>query len=135
MVVLDTNVVVAAMKSSSGASHEILRLVDTGEIDIGITVPLVAEYEDVTSRSDLGIPISQKQIDAILDRLCAVGHESKVYFLWRPILPDPKDDLVLEAALASQAATIITFNVRDFRPTVELGIEAVTPAEYLTRRT
>ncbi|MBI4623130.1 MAG: hypothetical protein HY736_07925 [Verrucomicrobia bacterium] len=57
--------------------------------------------------------------------------ESQIHFLWRPYLPDPKDDLLLELAFAGQAVYIITHNTRDFQGADALGIQVVTPDQFL----
>lgn len=129
--VLDTNVIVAALKSPRGASNEILRLADAGHIEIAISVPLVTEYEDVLHRPELGIPLNASGIDAVLDRLCQVAINQRVFFLWRPLLRDAKDDMVLEAALASSSQYIITFNLRDFDSVAQLGIRSIRPGDFL----
>ena len=58
----------------------------------------------------------------------------KIFFLWRPFLKDPKDDLVLEVAVESQSEYIITFNTKDFKGCDKFGIAVVTPQEYITMR-
>jgi predicted nucleic acid-binding protein len=65
--------------------------------------------------------------------LCQLAHQQEVYFLWRSFLRDPKDDMVLEAAIASASDYIITHNLRDFRSIDVFGIKAVTPAQFLAR--
>ena len=56
-------------------------------------------------------------------------------FLWRPRLPDPNDDMVLEAAVNGRADAIVTFNRRDFAGVIsEFGIDILTPIEILRRR-
>lgn len=75
---------------------------------------------------------SRQYISDFLDYLLAVSTECQVHFLWRPHLPDPKDDLVLEVALAGGARFIITHNRRHFLPVESLNIRPVTPDEFLT---
>jgi len=130
-VVLDTNVIVAALKSSTGASHEILRLANLGAIQPALSVSLITEYEDVLHRPDMEIPLSTSQIDAVLDRLCKISINQAIHFIWRPFLPDPKDDMVFEAALAASAPFIITFNDKDFKPVTSMGIKALKPRDFL----
>lgn len=132
-VVLDTNVVVAALRSPTGASNEVLRLAESGLFEVAISVPLVTEYEDVLHRPETGIPLSAERIDAVLDRICRFAIRQQVYFLWRPYLSDAKDDMVVEAALASRAQFIVTFNLSDFSSTQQLGIQALRPNEFLLK--
>lgn len=130
-VVLDTNVIVAALKSPTGASNEVLRLADAGQFEIVISVPLVTEYEDVLRRPELNIPLNATQIDVVLDRLCEVAVNQRVFFLWRPLLRDAKDDMVFEAALASRSRFIITFNLKDFASVGQFGVRAIQPGDFL----
>ena len=130
--VIDTNVLVAALLSSSGASFQILLAADRGDFEVALSVPLLAEYDDVSSRPDIGIKISQPSIDAIIGRIAQIAHKQPIYFLWRPVLPDPKDDMVLELGIAAGVSHIVTFNRRDFRPATEFGISIVSPSEFLT---
>jgi predicted nucleic acid-binding protein len=74
---------------------------------------------------------SADEIDSFIDSICKVSMEAYIYFRWRPFLPDPKDDLVFECALASGATHIVTHNGRDFRGLDPFGISVVTPNEFL----
>jgi hypothetical protein len=67
----------------------------------------------------------------ILDNICALSEFKKVYFLWRPYLPDPKDDLVLELAVAAGVDKIITHNIKDFNGSLSFGIKAMKPKSLL----
>lgn len=131
IVVLDTNVLVSALRSRNGASFAVLQLVGTGLFDLAISVPLFLEYEDAASRSRLALPAAD--VRAVLDYLCSVAHHQPIYFLWRPFLPDPKDDMVAEAAFAAGARYVVTHNLKDFRPLPQLGVQAITPRTFLTR--
>ena len=70
-------------------------------------------------------------IDDILDYVCAAGQRQLIYFLWRPTLPDPSDDLVLEVAVHGQCDRIVTFNTRDFVGSDRFGVRVETPAAFL----
>lgn len=129
--VLDTNVIVAALRSSSGASHQILLAADRGEFELALSVPLLAEYDDVTQRPESEIRIGLPHIDAVIRRLAAIAHKQQVYYLWRPVLPDPKDDMVLELALAANANHIVTFNRKHLQRAEEYGIKVSSPAEFI----
>ncbi len=130
-VVLDTNILVSGLRSVLGASNAVLQRLALGEFEASVSTALCLEYEDVLNRPGLLPACTPHQIDAFLDSFCAVAHEAYIYFRWRPLLPDPKDDLVLECALASGAAHIITHNVRDFAVASHLGISAMTPGQFL----
>ncbi len=129
-VVLDTNVLVAALRSRTGASFRLLERVGRGNFETMISTPLILEYEDVLSRLDQ--PIESKLIAPVLDYLCLVGTVQEIHYLWRPFLRDPKDDHVLELAFNSRA-NIVTFNERDFRNVPELGIEVWSPRTLLEK--
>ncbi len=103
----------------------------TSDFEVCVSVPLMFEYEDVLSRESLALPRSA--VNNILDYLCSVAHHQEVHFLWRPLLKDPKDDLLVEVAVASQSSSIITFNVKDFAPVSQFGIKVETPGEFLER--
>jgi len=130
-IVIDTNVLAAALRSKRGASYKLLMLIDSGKFNIHISVPLVLEYEDVAKRLLEDIPLTEKDIDDILDYLCAVAQQQQIFYLWRPFLKDPKDDMVLELAVAANCDFIVTYNEKDFRGAERFGLRVVTPKEFL----
>jgi predicted nucleic acid-binding protein len=95
------------------------------------TTALALEYEDVLHRRNLITGYSPAEITGFIDSILHFADEVQVFFRWRPLLPDPGDDLVFECALAAGAAYIITFNTADFRGLPPLGISVVTPAQFL----
>ena len=129
--VLDTNVIVAALRSSSGASFQVLHAADRGEFEFALSVPLLAEYDDVTQRPESGIEIEPAAIDAIIRRLAAIAYKQPIYYLWRPVLPDAKDDMILELALAATASHIVTFNRKHLQRAEEYGIKVSSPADFI----
>jgi predicted nucleic acid-binding protein len=127
-VILDTNVLVAGLRSSAGAAHALLQLVGTGAFELGLTAPLVFEYESVLKRPDL-VPLAPADVDVLLDYLCGVGK-----FRVRPAAADPGDDLVLEAAVATGSKTLVTLNAKDMRDgAARYGITLLAPGEALAR--
>ena len=130
-VVLDTNVLVSALRSRRGASYRVLELVGSGYYDLSVSVPLVLEYEDVLLRNPGVLTISARDVRDLLDYVCSVANRQAIFFLWRPWLRDPKDDLLLELAVAAGCDTIVTFNIRDFAGIERFGLRAVTPGEFL----
>lgn len=129
-VVLDTNVLVAALKSSKGSSFRLLSLVEDPRIRLHVSTPLVVEYEAILKREI--VHLAPKDIEAIVDFLCLVAGKHEVFYLWRPLLRDIKDDHVLELAFKAEAM-IVTWNVRDFTPAGSLGIEVITPRDLLNQ--
>ena len=130
-VVIDTNVLIAGLMSPNGASFELLRRIGTGEFEINVSVPLVLEYEAVAKRHAREMGLSASEIDDVVDFLCSVARHRQIFYLLRPLLPDPLDDLVLELAVESNAEYIVTHNVRDFGEATDFGIAALTPREFL----
>ena len=106
-IVLDTNVLIAALRSNRGASFKLLSLAGTGKYELTISVPLILEYEDVAKRQSRAIGLSHKYIDDIIDYLCQVGDCRPIFFLWRPFLKDPKDDMVLELAVEATCDYVV----------------------------
>ena len=131
VIVLDTNVLISALRSRRGASFRLLSLVGTGRFDVALSVPLVLEYEGVADRMLADLAVSASDLSDILDYLCSVAIQRPIFFLWRPTLPDPKDDMVLELAVDAGAPIIVTFNLRDFVGIERFGIRALTPRDYL----
>lgn len=133
-VVIDTNVLVAALRSNKGASYKLLSLLPEGLYTPNISVPLFFEYEAVLKRKGMAPTIDATDIDAILDFVLSKSRIRKIYFLWRPFLKDSKDDLLLELAVESNSKYIVTFNVNDFKGIEKFGVKAITPKEYLKLR-
>ena len=131
LVVLDTNVLIAAIRSRSGASFRLLSLVGTGRFTPCVSVPLILEYEDVMKRFAAGFGMGDDDVTAIIDFLCAESEQRAIYFLWRPYLRDPKDDFVLELAVEAGAEFIVTHNVRDFAGSERFGVRVIRPGEFL----
>lgn len=139
IVVLDTNVVVAGLRSSTGASFRILDMIAAGSVDFALSVPLFLEYEDVLKRPAMrrALGLSVPDVDTVLDVLAAKSRNTKLHFLWRPQLRDPKDEMVLETAANAGARAIVTFNRSDFLPAATaFKLDVIFPKDYLahTRR-
>jgi putative PIN family toxin of toxin-antitoxin system len=116
--VLDTDVVVAAFRSDTGASGQLLSSALEERFDLLLSVPLLFEYESVLTRPEqLAVSRLQREdIERFLKALVAVAIPVRVAFRWRPTLLDPADDMVLEAAVNGRADAIVTFNMRHFEP-------------------
>jgi hypothetical protein len=94
-------------------------------------VPLLFEYEDALVRFVEAGLYRRDDIDQFLDYLCRVAHRQTIFFLWRPWLPDAKDDMILELAVAAGCEAIVTHNRRDFEGTERLGMRVHLPREFL----
>jgi putative PIN family toxin of toxin-antitoxin system len=130
-IVIDTNVFISALRSRRGASYLLLSLLDSGKFVTNISVPLVFEYEDVAKRQLKDLALTEQDVNDILDYMCKVAVHQHIFYLWRPVLKDPKDDMVLEVAVAAECEFIITFNVRDVVGSEQFGIQVVTPKIFL----
>jgi putative PIN family toxin of toxin-antitoxin system len=135
-VVLDTDVVVAAMRSPRGASAAILRAARLGRATLLASVPLALEYEAVASRAEhrLAAGLTDREAKIFINAVVAMAEPVITHFLWRPQLRDPADEMVLEAAVNGGADALVTFNARDFG-TVPLlfGIKVLLPREAIRR--
>jgi putative PIN family toxin of toxin-antitoxin system len=130
-VVLDTCVLVAAARSRRGASHALLSLLPDQRFEPVISVPLFLEYQAVLLRPENLLTRPVAQAEGFLDFLLSVGHLQDIFFLWRPVLPDPDDDLILELAIAASCRYIVTHNLADFRGMERWGIMAASPSDFI----
>lgn len=132
-IVLDTNVLVTALRSKRGASFKLISLIDKAPFEINLSVSLVFQYEEVLRRQRRSLHITQDSIADFLDYLCSVANLHEIYFLWRPYLPDPQDDMLLDLAVKAGCKYIVTYNKRDFRGAEMFGIDVITAKEFLER--
>lgn len=130
-IVLDTNVLIAALKSRKGASFRLIELVGTDRFTISVSVPLILEYEYAAGKLAESIGLTERDIENILDYLYRIAEHRRIFFLWRPFLKDPNDDMVLELAVESESDYIVTHNIRDFEGVGQFGLKAISPREFL----
>jgi len=130
-VILDTNVILAAMRSRTGASYRLLMTIVHARWQSVMTPALMYEYEDVARRPGNAPGLSPQDITDILDLIYRESHRQLVWFSWRPASPDPGDDLVLDAAIAGGCDFVVSFNERHLRAARDFGIEVLTPAALL----
>ena len=130
-IVLDTNVIFTGLRSRKGASFRLLSLLPGKKFSITISVPLIIEYESVLMRGQLPASISEKDIGDVIDFLCHIGSKQDIFFLWRPCLPDPSNDLVLEVAVAGDCDAIVTYNKKHFKHARKFGLNVYDPKEFL----
>jgi predicted nucleic acid-binding protein len=126
---------VAALRSNTGASRQLLIFALTKRFELLLSVPLMLEYEAVLKRPEhlRTASATRDDIDAILDALGAAGVPVIPNFSWRPELTDPGDEMVLEAAVNGQADLIVTFNVAHLRHAARrFGIRVIRPPEALS---
>jgi putative PIN family toxin of toxin-antitoxin system len=133
---LDTDVVVAAMRSPRGASAELLRRIDDGKATMLLSVALALEYEAkcMLAEHRLAAKLSVSDAATYIDGLIAMAEPVQMHFRWRPQLHDPGDELVLEAAVNGRASAVVTFNEKDLREARQsFGIAVIRPGEALRR--
>src|SRR3989304_7195491 len=128
-IILDTNVLYAGLYSSKGASFRVLQAIRKDRLRLVMSTTLLFEYEDILKRNQIVLGLSDEEIEKILDYICLQSEHQKIYFLWRPRLPDPKDDHLLELAIASGTKLIVTHNTKDFRGAETFGVKPITPKE------
>jgi putative PIN family toxin of toxin-antitoxin system len=129
--VIDTNILYSALYSSRGASHQVLKAILSRDIHPVISITLLFEYEDVLKRNSRKLGRKHSDVDSLLDVFCALGSLHKIHYLWRPHLPDPKDDHVLELAVAAGVKNITTFNRKDFSGIEKFGVKVISPQKLL----
>ncbi len=134
--VLDTNVIVAGLRSPTGASAALIDHALRGAFVLVLSVPLALEYEAVCRDPSQRIAsgLSEAEVETIVSALCAVSEPVATRFLWRPQLRDPADEMVLETAINGGADALVTFNRKDFRLVPRrFGITLLSPREALRR--
>ena len=132
-VIFDTNVLAAALRSKRGASFALVSLLPSTKFELAVSLPLYLEYLDVLTRTEIKpAGISDADISNFVGEITRYAQTQNIYFLWRPWLRDEKDDMILELAIASQADYIVTFNLKDFQNIEIFGVEAISPADFLT---
>ena len=134
--VFDTDAIVAAMRSPSGASAALLGAVLDRRLTMLASVPLFFEYEakctDPVHWTAAGM--SQKQADIFINGIAALVLPVKTHYLWRPMLRDPNDEMVLEVAVNGRADAIVTFNLRDYGDVPKkFNIEVIKPSTAIRR--
>ncbi len=131
-IVIDSNVVVAAVRSNRGWSYRLIFALGADpRWQSFVSAPLLLEYAKQIHDPHHTPHWSATERDDFLDYLCASSRWCDIHFLWRPMLPDEDDHLVLEAAVASAAQTIVTFNKRDLAAAEDFGIALMTPKQFL----
>ncbi len=133
LIVIDTCVLISALRSINGASYRLLSLIDSQKFTYTLSVPLVLEYEAVAKRMSRSLGLTHTDIEDIIDYVCTIGKHRQVHYLWRPSLKDPGDDFVLELAVESECDFIVTHNIKDFKDINKFKVRAITPQELLRK--
>ena len=130
-IVIDTNVILSGLKSNKGMSFKLLKVIPKNKFKIIVSVPIILEYESVLKSKIKELKLSEQDISTVINYFCKISEHTKIYYLWRPILKDPKDDHILELAVAANAKYIITYNLKDFDESSKFNIKAIRPKDFL----
>lgn len=130
-IVLDTNILVSALRSRNGPSFALVQAVRNGHIEMCCSPALFLEYEDVLLRPKQldAFGLSPRDIDIVLADLASYVRPVTTHYQWRPQLRDPSDEMVLEAAVNTPGAVIVTYNLRDFLPAERFGVKVLNPEQ------
>jgi len=134
--VLDTDVIVAAIRSPSGASAALIRALQSGQLQVAASVPLFVEYEATCTRAEhvLAAGLQTSDVSDFLAALAGLVEPTEIHYMWRPQVRDPADDMVLEAAVNAMADAIVSFNHNDFGDApATFGIDILLPRDALAR--
>ncbi len=132
-IVLDTNVLVAALRSKTGAANLLMQsLFRDQKWRLHVSTPLLFEYEAVLKRPEMRNFVSTTDVDDLIDAICSIASDNEIFYLWRFMVRDPKDAFVFELAIRASVDYLITFNSKDFPNAEKFGVKLVTPRDFLT---
>jgi putative PIN family toxin of toxin-antitoxin system len=130
-IVIDTNVLVAGLRSTQGASYKLLTVLKSPKWELNVSTGLILEYEAVLKRPQTGTFLSFAGVDRVIDDICSLANHHSIFYMWRPIARDPDDDFLVDLAVKAQANFIITYNLKDLRLATQFGIRVVEPKLFL----
>jgi putative PIN family toxin of toxin-antitoxin system len=130
-IVLDTNVLLAGLRSSRGASYKMLTILNDSRWQLNVSTALVFEYEEILKREKDQLDLTSEDIDNVIEGICAIANRCNIFYLWRPVARDPDDDFLIDLAVECQADFIITYNQKDLQAAEKFGIKVLTPKEFL----
>jgi putative PIN family toxin of toxin-antitoxin system len=129
--VLDTNILLSALRSRNGASHAILSRFVNKEFQWVIGNTVLSEYDEVLKRECPGFGVSVETVDRILDAVCAGANFHQTSSFWKTALPDPDDEAFAQLALEAKVGYLVTCNLRDYPPERLPALRVVSPREFL----
>ena len=130
-IVIDTNVILAGLRSKNGASYKLLSILNDKRFQINISATLIFEYEEILKREKQQIGLTNEEIDDIINGICYLANHHDIFYIWRPLAKDKDDDFLIDLALKCQAQFIISYNDKDLRPIEKFGVSILTPKEFL----
>ena len=130
--VIDTNVLVSALRSQRGASFAlVVHHLDDPRVELQVSNALMLEYEELLHRQRAVLGLTDLEIEAMLDGLLSVARRHEIFFTWRPSSADSDDDFVIDLAVTAGAGYVVTHNIRDLSVLSQHGIKTVTPDQFL----
>lgn len=130
-IVIDTNVILAGLKSNQGASYKLLKILNDQRFEINISTTLIFEYEEILKREQEQIGLNNQDIEDVINGICFLANQHQLFYIWRPIAKDKDDDFIIDLALKCQANFIISYNYKDLKPVEKFGISILTPKQFL----
>lgn len=128
---MDTNVLVAGLRSHHGASFELLRLLRAAKWKLVLSNTVLLEYEEVIKRDAVTLNLTLPDADKLLDALCLLAEPWSTSERWLPILTDPSDEALAQLAFESKPVCLVTHNLRHFAPADAQGIKVLAPRKFL----
>lgn len=130
-IILDTNILVAGLRSKRGASYLLLSMLNDQRWQLNLSTTLMLEYEEVLHRYADQLDLTYIDIDNTLNALCLIAHRHHIFYRWRPAIHDVDDEFLVDLAVKAQVDYIITYNINDLRGIEQFGIQVVTPKQFL----
>lgn len=130
--VMDTNILVAAFRSRSGASYELLRLLRASQWTLVLSNTVLGEYHEILHREADVLHLTHAEADDYLDALCELAEQRTLTSEWQPAAADPDDEPLVQLAREAGVLYLVTHNVRDVRGAAQFGVQVLRPAEFLT---
>ena len=127
-IVIDTNVILAGLRSNKGASYQLLTILNDRRFQINVSANLVFEYEEILKREQQQ---NNEDIDNIINGICHLANHHEIFYIWQPLAKDKNDDFLIDLAFKCQANFIISYNQRDLKPIEKFGIFILTPKQFL----
>lgn len=130
-IVIDTNVILAGLRSKNGASYKLLSILNDKRFQINISATLIFEYEEILKREQQQIGLTNEEINDIINGICYIANHHEIFYIWRPLAKDKDDDFLIDLALKCQAQFIISYNDKDLKPIEKFGVSILTPKQFL----
>jgi len=129
--VMDTNVLVAGLRSPKGASHELLARLRAGDWALVISNTVLGEYHEILHRESESVGLTHREADSYIDGLCELAERYSPATRWQPVANDPDDEAIIQLAREAQVLYLVTHNIRDVSRAAQFGVRVVRPAEFL----